>query len=80
MPVRKKYILSWNRRAKQALLDMGATLTPGVVTRMVDDVYCDVSTVTYKVLYVTGGPFDQMTSSQFSRFLKKNKLSVYQKD
>ena len=78
--VRRKYILSRNKKARSALLEMGATLTPGTFTEPVDATYYNVDSITYDVLYVSGNCFDDMSSKQFSRFLRRNKLSLYQKD
>ena len=77
--VRRRYILAWNYKAKQALLELGATLTPGVMTKNIVDAYDDTENVTYDIFYVSGGIFDEMSSSQFTRFLKKNNLSIFKK-
>lgn len=77
MPVRRKYILAWNEKAKIALLEMGETLTPGVMTKNTIHSYSDMDYVTYDVLYVSGGIFDEMSSSKFGRFLKKYNLSIF---
>lgn len=77
MPVRRKYILAWNEKAKQALLEMGATLTPGTMTKCPMSSYDDMDYVTYDVLYVSGDIFDEMSSSKFGRFLRKYNLSIF---
>lgn len=77
---KKKYILARNNKAKQALIEMGATLTPGKVTILVDDLYYNCGSITQSVFFVSGNEFDTMSPSQFGRFLRKNKLSIYHRD
>lgn len=77
MPVRKKYILAWNKKAKKALLEMEATLTPGTMVGTTFNSYDDMDYVTYDILYVSDGIFDEMSSSQFGKFLRKNNLSIF---
>lgn len=78
--IKKKYILARNERAKKVLLEMGATLTPGKHTKLVDDLYYNVGSITRDVYYVSGDIFDQMSPNQFSKYLRKHKLSIYQRD
>lgn len=77
---KRKFILAQNKRAKKFLLEMGAILTPGKHTKLVDDLYYNTGSITRDVLYVSGNQFDAMTPNQFSKFLRKNKLSIYQRD
>ena len=78
--IKRKFILAENEKAKKYLLELGATLTPGKRTKRVDDLYYNVGVIYQDVYYVSGDPFDAMTPNQFSGFLRKNKLSVYQRD
>ena len=77
---KRKFILVDNNKAKKALIEMGATLTLGINTKLVDDLYYNTGSITRDVYFVSGDIFDQMSPNQFSKFLRKHKLSIYQRD